>query len=113
MAAAFETTTPNGLLGSFKKAIDQGHVTTWAYDTQGDFWHKPGQWANQGWLRPKVVDGVRLRFTFLGRDETTPAAYGVLQGRMIESMTNHCANQFTVATSTAKAAADDARVRAA
>ena len=101
MAINFATTTPNKLLAAFKKAIDDGHVVTWAYDSDGDFYHTPPQWKDQGWLRPKVFDGQQLTLNYLTRTATTSkAAYGVYHGRFIESMLTHCDTLFTAGEAT-------------
>jgi hypothetical protein len=101
MAINFTTTTPNKLLNTFKKAIDDGHVVTWAYDSDGDFYHTPEQWKEKGWLRPKVFDAKQLTLNYLTRTATTSrAAYGVLHGRFIESMLTHCPALFTEAAAT-------------
>jgi hypothetical protein len=51
VALNFLTDNPSGLLAAFKKAIDKGHVATWAYDHDGDFTHTATQWKNSAWLR--------------------------------------------------------------
>jgi len=103
MAIRFETTTPQKLLSTFKKAIDDGEVVTWAYDKDGDFYHTPDQWKNVGWLRPNIEQGQRLTMNFLARTgrKTSKADYGVYHGRFIESMLTHCDDLFSVATATA------------
>jgi hypothetical protein len=60
MAIRFETSTPKKLLSEFKKAIDNKEVVTWAYDTDGDFYHTPPQWKDVGWLRPSIEEGQAL-----------------------------------------------------
>ena len=102
MAVRFITNTPNKLLSTFKKAIDDGHVDTWAYDGEGDFTHTPAQWNKRAWLRPSVVDGEKLVFKIIRpQGSTVPTAiYAVYHGRFIESMINHCKQLFTDARAT-------------
>ena len=47
---------PSQLLSTFKKAIDDGHVKTWSYDTVGDFTHTPDQWKYKAWLMKSAFD---------------------------------------------------------
>src|SRR5262245_47800141 len=103
MAINFLTTTPQKLLNTFKKAIDDGHVVTWMYDSDGDFIHTPDQWKMAGWLRPTIYAGERLTLNFIGRSiqKTTKPVYSVYHGRFIESMLTHCDTLFTTAEATA------------
>src|SRR5215469_419890 len=97
MAVYFETHTPKKLLEAYKKAIDDGHVTTWAYDKDGDFTHTADQWKRKAWLRPKVVEGKTLVFNVIKpKDETVSSVvYAVYHGRFIESLLAHCDKLFT------------------
>lgn len=97
MAIHFETKTPKKLLAAYKKAVDDGHVTTWSYDSDGDFTHTAEQWNRKAWLRPKVQEGKELVFYILSPKETTisAAVYAVYHGRFIESMLRHCDELFT------------------
>ena len=108
MAIDFKSYDPSGLLKAFKKAIDDKHVVTWAYDSSGDFYHTPPQWSGKGWLRPHVYAG-RLTMTFLGRASqiTEWSDYAVLQGRFIEAMISHCHDRFTTAEVSANPMASD------
>lgn len=105
MAIRFLTTTPNKLLTTFKKAIDDGHVDTWSYDAEGDFTHTPAQWKSKAWLRPAVVNGEKLVFKILRpKNSTVPTEiYAVYHGRFIETMLVHCKELFTDARATAVA----------
>ncbi|PNE12407.1 MAG: hypothetical protein CR217_03280 [Beijerinckiaceae bacterium] len=64
MAIHFKTETPKKLLAAYKKAIDDGHISTWSYDSDGDFTHTADQWNKKAWLRPKVQEGRSWCFTF-------------------------------------------------
>jgi hypothetical protein len=109
MALRFITNTPNKLLSTFKKAIDDGHVDTWSYDKDGDFTHTPPQWNKLAWLRPSVVDGEKLIFKIIRPQNSTVSTevYAVYHGRFIESMLAHCNQLFTDARATATADSGD------
>ncbi len=102
MAARFLTSTPNKLLSTFKKAIDDGHVDTWSYDSDGDFTHTPSQWNRQAWMRPSIVEGDRLVFNIIRPKNSSVSmeVYGVYHGRLIESLIIHCSGLFTDARAT-------------
>jgi hypothetical protein len=103
MALSFYTSNPSGLLGAFKKAIDQRHVTTWSYDSEGDFTHTPEQWKSKAWLRPKIVSN-QLKLFILAPEsaQITWEVYAVYHGRFIESMIAHCHELFDNGCATAK-----------
>jgi hypothetical protein len=103
MAIHLKTTTPNKLLTAFKKAIDDGHIKTWSYDTDGDFTHTVDQWIRKAWLRPKVVDGTELVLYLLKPKDVqlTSVVYAIYHGRFIESMLNHCDTLFSNASASA------------
>lgn len=108
MALNFFTGTPNKLLSAFKKAIDEGHVTTWAYDKDGDFTHTAQQWKSLAWLRPSVVAGQLVLNTIPPKDtKLTWEVYGIYHGRFIESMVIHCHDLFTNAQATASPTQND------
>jgi hypothetical protein len=97
MAIHFETKTPKKLLAAYKKAVDDGHVSTWSYDADGDFTHTADQWNRKAWLRPKVQEGAALVFYILAPKETklSSTIYAVYHGRFIESMLSHCDQLFS------------------
>jgi hypothetical protein len=97
MAIYFKTATPRKLLAAYKKAVDDGHVSTWSYDSDGDFTHTADQWSRKAWLRPKVEEGVMLIFYILTPKDTelSSAVYAVYHGRFIESMLRHCDQLFS------------------
>lgn len=108
MALNFFTNNPNGLLSAFKKAINDGHVATWACDKDGDFTHTAPQWKNLAWLRPSTVAGQLVLNTLKPKDtKITWEVYGIYHGRFIESMIIHCHGLFTDAQATASPTKDD------
>ena len=104
MAIYFKTATPKKLLAAYKRAIDEGHVTTWAYDTDGDFTHTAEQWNRRAWLRPKVEENKTLVFHILAPQDTkiSIAVYAVYHGRFVESLLRHCDELFNQAYATAQ-----------
>jgi hypothetical protein len=103
MAIRIKTSTPKKLLGAYKKAIDDGHVKTWSYDSDGDFTHTADQWTHRAWLRPKIVEGQELTFYILGPkgQQINVLTYAIYHGRFIESMLGHCDNLFDEAHASA------------
>ncbi|NOJ41382.1 hypothetical protein [Bradyrhizobium australiense] len=102
MAVLFRTTMPQALLNDFKKKIDEGHVVTWSYDTDGDFTHTPHQWRSKAWMRPSIeLGGLKFNFISGVGEVTTKALYGVYHGRFVESFATHCDDRFTEAAVTA------------
>ena len=87
-----------GLLTRIKKLIDQGHITTWAYDGQGDFTHTPTQWKNKAWLRPEEKsDKLRLVIVANTKVPLTREIFAVYHGRFIEMLISHVDDRFTSA----------------
>lgn len=103
MAIYFETKTPKKLLAAYKKAVDDGHVSTWAYDSDGDFTHTAEQWNRKAWLRPKIEERAALVFHILKPKDAkiSSATYAVYHGRFIESMLRHCDQLFNVGRASA------------
>lgn len=102
MSLRFNTTSPNKLLDSFKKAIDEGKVVTWSYDQDGDFTHTPDQWKNLAWLRPHIIGNELVLTIIKPKGQTISSlAYAVYHGRFLEAMLNHCDSEFTNATASA------------
>jgi hypothetical protein len=97
MAIYFETEFPKKLLAAYKKAVDDGRVNTWSYDSDGDFTHTAEQWNKKAWLRPKINEGNALIFYLLTPEETelSTTVYAIYHGRFIESMLTHCDELFS------------------
>ncbi len=103
MAVHLETSTPNKVLSSFKKAIDDGLIVTWSYDKDGDFTHTAQQWKYLAWFRPEVESGKELTFFIIKPKSKTISSevYAIYHGRLIESLLVHCDSLFTNAIATA------------
>lgn len=87
MAVYFPADKPADLLASFKKAIDEGHVETWAYNDNGDYYHDRPQWKDKVVMRPVVTKDL-LQFGIIATGLTWPV-YGVYHGRLIEEFLSH------------------------
>lgn len=103
MSLTFTTSTPQQLLTSFKKAIDDKHVVTWSYDKEGDFTHTPDQWAKKAWMRPVVLNG-QLIFKIVAPEGKAVSwgVYGVYHGRLAESFIDHLHDKFETAVASAR-----------
>ena len=109
MAIHFKTKTPRKLLRLYKKVIDDGHVKTWSYDSDGDFTHTADQWYQKAWLRPRVEEGLELILYIVAPNEVTisTAVYAVYHGRFIESVLRHCDELFLEAYASSAAEEGD------
>lgn len=80
------------LVESIKKKIDSKSITTWSYDSQGDFTHNVDQWRYKAWIRPRhSEDNMQIVFSILGRNDKkmTAAEYAVYHGRFAEMLLIH------------------------
>jgi hypothetical protein len=95
------TDNATALLARIKKLIDEGHIETWAYDSDGDFTHTPasGQWKNKAWFRPQVKSDM-LRMVILNNKKVTftREIFAVYHGRFIEMLTSHAPELYTSAS---------------
>ncbi|WP_438282311.1 hypothetical protein [Pseudomonas alabamensis] len=112
MAVDFITSTPSGLLSEFKKRINQeeqeGKITTWDLDSDGDITHKAEQWKRKAWMRPQVKKD-RLTFTVVnpqGR-EVPPEVYGFYHGHLVATFITHFGTKFSSAVSSGKPTSED------
>lgn len=109
MAVRAFTDDPQRLLRAIRQRLDDGSVTTWSVDGEGDLTHTSRQWARKAWMRPRVLDD-RLLFNIIGSDEEkmTRATYGVYHGRLIQMLMTHFDHLFDEAVATAIATRGDA-----
>lgn len=78
------------LLNAIKKAIDNGHIETWSYDSDGDFTHNVDQWKNKAWLRPQIYsDALELVLVSPHATPLVPIVRGVYLGRFSEMLIAH------------------------
>ncbi|ORL70390.1 hypothetical protein B7H19_05625 [Pseudomonas putida] len=112
MAVDFITTNPSVLLNDFKKRIKQdeqeGKITTWDLDSDGDVTHKAEQWKSKAWMRPQVKDG-KLRFTVLNPKgkEVPPEVYGFYHGHLVATFITHFGAKISSAISSGKPTDED------
>jgi hypothetical protein len=108
MAIRISTAQPSALLAAIKKAIDQRHIDTWSYDSDGDFTHTPLQWNKKAWLRPSIQAGVLVLNILNPRGvQITKLVYGVYHGRFIEMLLTHFDSSFVDANASATVLAGD------
>ncbi len=75
------------------KFIDQGIISTWIYDSDGDYTHLPTQWKNEAWIhfhefnknQNQVVFGIISRRSV----RLTKTIYAVYHGRFAEMLLTH------------------------
>jgi hypothetical protein len=106
---SFSTTKPKTLLAAIKSAIDKGHITTWSYDSDGDFTHSTNQWARKAWMRPRIAADEALRFNIVfPRDEIADREiYAIYHGRFGEMMLAHFDSEFSRISATAQLVSGD------
>jgi hypothetical protein len=102
------TDDAQGLLDEIKKLIKEGHITTWACSTNGNFTHTPTQWKNKVWLKPEVKDDrLRLKILKPKDGELTREVFAIYHGRFIEMLIKHVPKLFTSARATPNASKDE------
>jgi len=100
MPISFSSSSATLLLSSIKSAIDKDTVKTWAYDSDGDFYHKATQYDRKGFLKP-TVDGSKLSLNYIPLKDLSQVPTdikGVLYGRFLEMMINHFEASFSTET---------------
>jgi hypothetical protein len=108
MAIYIQTDDPAGLLSAVKTAIDDDHVRTWSYDSDGDFTHTAEQWKNGAWLRPRQEEGRLILNIIAPRGKTlSKLLYGIYHGRFIEMLLTHFDKKFDRASASALASSRD------
>jgi hypothetical protein len=102
MAIRVETGDPLGLLATVKQAINQGHVRTWSYDTDGDLTHTAEQRKNKAWLRPRTEENALILNILTPRATTlSTELYAIYHGRFIEMLLAHFDAKFKRAEASA------------
>jgi hypothetical protein len=102
MAILVEADKARALLAAVKAEIDAGNVTTWEYDSDGDFTHSPPQWRHKAWLRP-VIEPGKIIFKILTPkgQKMSRAVYAVYHGRFAEMLLTHFDVRFDQIIATA------------
>jgi hypothetical protein len=102
MAVIVYTSSPPALLEEIRAAIDENHVVTWTYDSDGDFTHATQQWRYLAWLRPRTQSDRLIFNTVTPTDQSLSSeAYAIYHGRFIEMLLAHFDEKFTSVTATA------------
>lgn len=107
MAVKIRASNPADLLSKIKKAINEGRIKTWNYETYHEkqyFTHvtSDNQWRGKAWLLPKFEEDLLVLNIITPQNLTvSTVAYAVYHGRFIEMLLTHFENEFSVAWATA------------
>lgn len=110
MAIYFSTSKPKALHAAFDQAIDEGHITTWERDKDGDYTPKAANWARKLWLRPSEEPGNgRLAFYTipLQGKKIQRVDFAYYHGHLIETFINHFQDDFSEGCATPYASGKD------
>lgn len=94
------------LVDKINKKIDNGEISTWAYDQDGDYTHLPVQWINEAWITYKGVraDEDIACFGIIPRRQKplSKTVYAVYHGQFIEMLLKHFDDEIDVVWTTAR-----------
>jgi hypothetical protein len=110
VAVRLFTPGASALLAAIRAAIDEGHIDTWSYDSDGDFTHTTHdrQWENRAWLKPRILkDRLLLNIVFASNATQKRQVYAVYHGRFIEMAVTHFPAKFTEGVATANMTKED------
>ncbi len=86
------------LVDEINKLIDQGIISTWEYDFDGDYTHLPDQWKNEAWIHLHEYDKTnnQVIFGIISRRSIrlTKTIYAVYHGRFSEMLLTHFDNMI-------------------
>lgn len=103
MAVYFKSDNPQGLLNSFKKAINDNDIVTWA-EKDGYFTHttSTNQWKDRAFFLPQIKDGYLIMNLIKPKNgKISTDVYAIYHGRIIESLLTHFDQKFSNAYATA------------
>lgn len=85
MALIIETPTPRKLLRLIREAVDDGTVSTWYVDSDGDLGLTSEPLSGAAWMRPRDGQDGRLVFNILGKNgqKMTKAVYAAYHSRLL------------------------------
>ncbi len=90
-------------------AIDEGEVSAWEYDEDGDLTCSTGKWKGEAWFRPEVAAGVLQLWLLVPDDEPMPEQiYGVYHSRLIRVLLTSFSEYFAALTVTVLQEAEEA-----
>lgn len=110
MAVILFTANAHVLLAKIRRLVDEGHISTWMYDADGDFTHTAagGQWKNKAWLRPRLLpDRLTMNIIRPNNGAVSREVYAVYHGRFPEMAIAHVPELFTITSATPFAANGD------
>jgi hypothetical protein len=86
MALEFIADNPVCLLEVFRANIDNGTITAWRYNAQGQFTLTASRWTRQAWLTP-IIEPDRLRFYMVpvGQHQISRLVFVYYQAHMLET----------------------------
>lgn len=90
MAIFVRVENPSMLVRKIKGYIDDGKITTWRYDQDGDFTHDADQWRFNAWIRPLLQED-RVVFGIICRNDRNLSVvdYAIYHGRFVEMLLTH------------------------
>jgi hypothetical protein len=108
MALRAFTDDPRKLLEAFRSGIEDGKISIWRTDKDGDFTLVSQQWGGRAWMRPVVLDD-RLLFNIIGskKEPMSKTIYGVYHGRLAQSLLIHFDKLMSTVSATALGTSGD------
>ncbi len=101
MAVIIKATSPDRILRSIYRRIDEREIRTWAYDDAGDFTHTAAQWKERAWMRPRISDQGNLIANIVApKGGLTRDVYAVYHGRFVEMILAHFEDDVEYAKAT-------------
>lgn len=90
MAVIVHTGNSHTLLEGIRFAIENGEISAWELDEDGDLTLTQSKWRYKAWLHPKP-ESNRLLFTMIPRSEknVTIVEYAVYHARLVEMLLVH------------------------
>lgn len=90
MAIVINISKPENFLEVLNKEIDDGVVTSWRYDEDGDYTITNSEYANKAWLHP-YIQNDELIFGIMGRKNVllTITEYSLYHSAMVETLVLH------------------------
>lgn len=97
MSIKVYTATPRRLRTAIREAIEDGSITTWEIDADGDFTHSPDQWRDRAWMHVAEINPKEsILFGIIGRKgyDVTGEEYALYHGRFAEMLLAHFDRYF-------------------
>lgn len=83
------------LLSDIKQKINDGEITTWIVDSDGDITHKSDQWKYKAWFHPQIEEN-RLVLAIWGRKSANMSVeeYAAYHGKFLRMILVHFDKQM-------------------